>query len=210
MIGLLDDAPDTASVATPRARRRLSAVPSSFEARWRKHVLSCVAGDHDALAALYDQSSRLVYSVIMGIVRNAADAEEVTIDVYMQVWKSASRYDASRGGVGAWLVTIARSRAIDRLRACRLRLGSEAPEADAPPPVCHRCSPHALAELTELRGRVRAALRGLSPDERELVTLAFFEGLTHSELAGRLQQPLGTVKGRLRTGLLKLRARLGT
>src|SRR5262249_57648016 len=103
---------------TPKARQ---------EAAWRAYVGQSAGGDQSALAALYDESSSLVYSVALRVLGDVADAEEVTLDVYTQVWKTAGTYDTSRGSVTAWLVTLARSRAIDRVRARASRLGKEAP-----------------------------------------------------------------------------------
>jgi RNA polymerase sigma-70 factor (ECF subfamily) len=136
------------------------------------------------------------------ILENPADAEEVTLDIYTQVWRSASNFDERRGSVIAWLVTMARSRAIDRLRSGASRgrreealmdLNAAAVEAPVQPGV----------------GReVHAALKTLAPEQREAIELAFWYGYSHSELAARLSQPLGTVKTRIRTGMMKLRSQL--
>jgi RNA polymerase sigma-70 factor (ECF subfamily) len=171
-------------------------------------VARCADGDETALATLYDQSNRLVYSLILAIVRNTADAEEVTLDVYTQVWTSASRYDGARGNVGAWLITLARSRAIDRIRARRRREKEQASDAEVFSLPFSGLSPEAGAEAAERQSRVMAAIECLTAGERELVMLAFFHGLTHGELASRVQRPLGTVKTRLRIAMVKLRERL--
>jgi RNA polymerase sigma-70 factor (ECF subfamily) len=178
------------------------------EALWRDYLSRTAAGDQSALAALYDDSCHLVYSVVLRVVGDVADAEEVTMDVYTQVWRSAAAYDGSRGSVTSWLITLARSRAIDRLRSRSSRRQNETlfPETfDLP---SSGLSPERQSEATQTRRRVTAALQSLSPEQREVVRLAFFAGLTHSELAARLQQPLGTVKTRLRTGMMKLRQQL--
>lgn len=161
-------------------------------------------GDREALAGLYDRTSRLVYSVALRIVQRPEDAEEVTIDVYMKAWRSGS-YDARRGTVEAWLVTICRGLSIDRLRARRARreemtVGLD--EHDMPSPA-----PSPLQCLSAVRtgARLRQALSTISRAERDLVELAFFSGCTHQELAQRFNLPLGTVKTRIRQGLLKLR-----
>jgi len=136
------------------------------------------------------------------------DAEEVTLDVYTQVWRTAANYDPSRGTVAAWLVTQARSRAIDRMRARGGRMEREQPmvkffdlEVDAP-------SPEQESEAGQRRRRLLAALATLAPEQREVIQLAFFSDLTHGELASQLGQPLGTVKSRIRLGMIKLREQL--
>jgi RNA polymerase sigma-70 factor, ECF subfamily len=193
-----------ASSASGEARLKLSP-----QEGWLQLVRRCAAGDQPALAALYDESSRLVYTMALRILRDTADAEEVTLDVYMQVWKTAGGYSADRGSVGTWLVMLARTRAIDRLRAreSRIRLEDPLPEQFQVPATTP--SPEAEAQGSWHRARVISALASLSPDQRQAVELAIFSGFTHSELAVRLNQPLGTVKTRVRQGMIKLRHALG-
>lgn len=162
-------------------------------------------GDGDALGELYDRHARAVYSLARRILHDPADAEDVVQEVFAQAWRQASRYTASRGVVAAWLLTLARSRAIDKLRARRTR------------PLNH--SDHRLArELTdtgppaewqalssEQAARVRTALADLPVLQRVAIELAYFEGCTQAEIAARLEQPLGTVKTRIRAALMKLR-----
>jgi RNA polymerase sigma-70 factor (ECF subfamily) len=178
------------------------------EQAWRRNVERCASGDHAALAALYDDSSPLVYSVAMRMLADTADAEEVTMDVYTQVWRTAPSYEAERGSVTAWLVTLARSRAIDRLRARASRVQREQPLVEFTDLQADTASPESATEAGMRRQRVLAALATLSPEQREAVELAFFSGLSHTELAGRLGQPLGTVKTRIRSGMIKLREQL--
>lgn len=166
------------------------------------------AGDQRAFADFYDRTSRLVYSVILRIVANPADAEEVTLDVYSQVWRSATSYNPERGAPATWLIMAARSRALDRVRSRNSRDRHEArldPSHDA-------MSQEATADETAWFGQrsrlVRTAIDGLQPEQRQLIELSFFEGLTHSQLAERLNQPLGTVKTRIRLGLNRLRQTL--
>ena len=163
---------------------------------WQKYVARCATGDQAAFAALYDESSRLVYSLILMSVRNPADAEEVTLDVFTTVWNSAHRYDDSRGGVFGWLVMLARSRAIDRIRSRAWRQQRE------------DSSDFLACVATEQRGQLLEALETLTPAERRVLRLAFFEGHTHRELAELLQQPLGTVKTIIRSVMMKLRNQL--
>jgi RNA polymerase sigma-70 factor (ECF subfamily) len=165
-------------------------------------------GDQDALAEIYDRHGRLVYSLAFRILRDQSDAEDVVQDVFSQAWRQASRYDASRGSVLGWLLTLTRSRAIDRLRGRRSRPEPSSnegalnsiPDPAAPADV----QAVSAAEATH----IRAALDGLTVLQRAAIELAFYEGLTHAEIAERLELPLGTVKTRIRQGLLKLRERL--
>jgi RNA polymerase sigma-70 factor (ECF subfamily) len=178
------------------------------ESLWRGHLGRIAAGDQNALAALYDESGQLVYSVALRLLGDAADAEEVTMDVYTQVWRNAASYEDSRGTVTTWLITLARSRAIDRMRSRSGRLQNETAFPETFDLPSGGTSPERQSEEAQRRRRVNAALQTLPPEQREVVRLAFFAGLTHSELAARLQQPLGTVKTRLRTGMMKLREQL--
>lgn len=165
-------------------------------------------GEHDALAELYQRHGRAVYSLALRVVRDQGDAEDVVQDVFSQAWRQASSYDARRGSPVAWLLTVTRSRAIDRLRSRRARpvaAGDESLLADLTDDA-----PAADEQLVWAgqATRVRAALDGLSAVQRAAIELAFFEGLTHTEVADRLELPLGTVKTRIRQGLLTLRDRL--
>jgi RNA polymerase sigma-70 factor (ECF subfamily) len=163
-------------------------------------------GDADALAALYDRHSRIVYSLAFRIMGDASDAEEVTQDVFAQVWRQASRYDTTRGAVVAWMLMMTRSRAIDRLRS---RRGLPPVAPDSWRGLTEMIDPAEGPELMTLTAdqvaRVRDALNALPLSQRLAIQLAFYEGLTHVEIAERLEEPLGTVKTRIRLGLLKLR-----
>lgn len=162
------------------------------------------AGDQQAVSELYDATSRMVYGLVLRVLGDEAAAEEVLLDVYMQVWRQAASYDATRGAPLAWLATIARSRAIDRLRAGR----QEWQRARSLETVSQQSTGESLEEaayMTELRGIVRGALGALSAEQREALELAYYGGLSHSEIAERLGQPLGTVKTRIRLGMMKLR-----
>lgn len=157
------------------------------------------------MAELYDRHARPIYSLALRILGDATEAEDIVQEVFSQAWKQAARYNASRGAVGAWLLTLARSRAIDRLRAKRARPGDVSDErvagqlVDAGPPV------DLLVLSSEQVARVRAALDELPLLQRAAIELAYYEGLTHAEIADRLEQPLGTVKTRIRLAMLKLR-----
>jgi len=160
--------------------------------------------DPAAIGDLYDRHSRLLYGLILRIVRDRAEAEEVLQEAFLQVWNRAETYNAILGSPAAWLVRIARNRAIDRLRAnqVRTRAIEGAPESD---PVE---SPESVASATERRHAVARALETLPREQRELIEQAYFNGLTQSELASRFRLPLGTVKTRIRTGMIALRREL--
>ena len=167
------------------------------------------AGDSGALAELYDRHARGVYSLALRVLQDVHEAEDVVQDVFSQAWRQATRYDAARAAVGAWLLNLTRSRAIDRLRARRAR-----PEAPVDTEgIAAVAGPGMAADdrvISDERGRlVRQALDDLPRLQRVAVELAFYEGLTHVEIAEQLEQPLGTVKTRIRLGLLRLRDVLG-
>ena len=168
------------------------------------------AGDEAALGALYDRWSALVHSVALRIVGDAGDAEELVEETFWQAWRQAGRYDASRGGVSAWLVVIARSRALDRVRLRgwkRASAGSDA-ELAAAEAVVEVGSPLQAAEQDETRRIVRAAMDALPAEQRETLEMAYFRGMSQSEIAAATGQPLGTVKTRARLALQKLREAL--
>jgi len=163
-------------------------------------------GDQAALALLYDRTVAAVHGLVMRIVRDPGVAEEVSGDVYLQAWRQASRYDPARGGVLPWLLTLARSRALDRLRAVRLRAEAERPIEPEEPRVAPGAD-HG-SELAERRRLVLAAVDHLPAEQRRVLELAYFRGLSHSEIATVLDEPLGTVKTRLRLGMTRLRREL--
>lgn len=164
------------------------------------------AGDTRALEELYDRYSGLLYSLITRVTGSAADAEDVLQEVWVQVWKKAPSYDPARGNVGAWLVTAARSRAIDRLRSRASRARAETASGAEPLPAVPDASMD--AGRSQLQASVGAALAALDTQHRQVLELAFFEGLSHSEIADRLSAPLGTVKSWTRQALQRLRERV--
>jgi RNA polymerase sigma-70 factor (ECF subfamily) len=176
-----------------------------------QRVTAMASGDAAGLAALYDRHAPAIYSLALRIVREEGDAEDVVQEVFAQAWRQAGRYDAARGSVIAWLLIMTRTRAIDRLRMRQARPD----RASAPDPSMleqlastdEDPSSGLVAEQEALR--VRDALQALPMLQRVAIELAFFEGLSQSEIAERLEQPLGTVKTRIRLGLLKLRDVLG-
>ena len=172
------------------------------EQDWEALVQSIAGGDQLALHALYERAHRPVFTLIMRITANRETAEELTIDVFHDVWRRASRYDAANGTVLGWIMNQARSRAIDRLRfeSRKKRRSSN----DMQPVAEVAVDPLDLLQLREQGESLRAALADLTPDERQAIETTFFAGLTHTEAAARLNQPLGTIKTRIRSGLHKL------
>jgi len=180
------------------------------DAHWGIYIERAAAGEQQALAQLYDESSRLVYSVVARIVGDSADAEEVTLDVYTQVWRMASDYRPERGSPSTWMIMMARSRALDRVRSRQGRQKRETAMEDAGEPRAGGDAPEEKAWMNQRRIKVREAIETLAPEQKQAIEMSFFLGYTHSELAEQLGQPLGTVKTRIRLGMLKLRQALGS
>jgi RNA polymerase sigma-70 factor (ECF subfamily) len=175
-----------------------------------QRIREMAAGNPSALAAVYDRHASVVYSLALRIVGEESEAEDVVQEVFAQAWRQAGRYDTSRGSVVAWLLIMTRTRGIDRLRARQSRpdratvsddLLLEQMAAPAQDPAMHIAA-------AEDAVRVRRALGELPLLQRAAIELAFFEGMTQQEIADRLEQPLGTVKTRIRLGLIKLREAL--
>ncbi len=163
-------------------------------------------GRQDALARLYDETSSMLNGLLLRILERPEDAEEVLLDVYMKAWKYAGRYSDKRGSPQAWLMIMARNAAIDRIRQKRAQPKTLAFEPETTPePESTEASPEEQTADRERRRKVQIVLRELPPEQREVVELAFFGGLTHAELAEHLREPLGTIKSRIRMGLLRLR-----
>ena len=179
-----------------------AAVP---EQDWATLVQLTAAGDQLALHTLYERSHRLVFTLIMRITANRETAEELTIDVFHDVWRRASHYDASNGTVLGWIMNKARSRAIDRLRFENRKKRSYRDDLQPPVEVAAEPDPVDVLEMQQQRESLRQALSILTADERQAIETTFFAGLTHVEAAARLNQPLGTIKTRIRSGLSKLR-----
>ena len=173
------------------------------EQDWAALVQSIAAGDELALHALYERAHRIVFTLTMRITANRETAEELTIDVFHDVWRRASGYDAANGTVLGWVMNQARSRAIDRLRFENRKKRN--PYGDMQPLAEVAADQHDVLELREQRESLCAALAVLTPDERQAIETTFFAGLTHAEAAARLNQPLGTIKTRIRSALHKLR-----
>ncbi len=185
-----------------KAKTRIS------ETEWVELVRSIAAGDQRALQALYERTHRIVYTLSVRITSNRETAEEVTLDVFHDVWRRASSYDPAGGSVVGWIMNQARSRAIDRLRFERRKKRVDH-QADSPLPAIAEKEPHEDLHLQDQGRLLRDALALLTAGERQAIEIAFFSELTYAETAARLNQPIGTVKTRIRSGLEKLRQALG-
>jgi len=173
------------------------------------YVQRMAQGAQDALADLYDETSAMVNGLLLRILQDPHDAEEVLLDVYMKAWKYAGSYSEKRGSVQAWLLIMARNAAIDRIRQRRAEADKLALDFDRlPEPAAQDANPEEHSVQHERRERVQRVLGELPREQREALELAFFTGLTHAELAQRLGEPLGTVKSRIRMGLIRLRGLL--
>ena len=173
-------------------------------------ITRAAGGEERAMAELYDRYGPVLYAVAYRIAGQRADAEEVVLDTFAQAWREAARFDAARGSVAGWLTTIARSRALDLVRARsrreRITATAAAERPDSSPAMGGwRADPSSGVDYAERRKQVQLALEALSPPQRNAIELAFFEGLSQSEIAERLQEPLGTIKTRVRLGMQKLR-----
>ena len=183
---------------------------SAEEHAWKALIARIALGDEPALAQLYDCSGRIVYGLALRVLRDPSVAEEVMMEVYLQVWRTAASYDPARGSAAAWLVTIARSRAIDYLRS---RMARNAAAEQALDELYALSDPRPDPEhenMESARARViRQLMAQLPPEQRALIEMTYFSGLTHTEIAGSTGLPLGTVKTRIRSGMMRLRELLG-
>lgn len=178
------------------------------------HLLAAIAtGSTEALGELYDAHARVVFGLAKRILAKPEDAEEVVQDVFAQVWRDAKKYEQGRATVAGWLVMLTRTRAIDKLRARKAR--PDLDQANDPVPILQASlskslTPEALALSSADAARVGAALERLPGEQRKFIDLAYFEGLSQSEIAEETGTPLGTVKTRMRTALQTLRAALSS
>jgi RNA polymerase sigma-70 factor (ECF subfamily) len=177
------------------------------EKEWVGLVQSIATGDELALHALYERTHRIVFTVIVRIVNNRETAEEVTLDVFHDVWRRAATYDAAGGSVVGWIMNQARSRAIDRLRFEQRKKRVDN-GADSALPMTSADDPREALDVREQGRLLRDALKVLTPEERQTIETAFFSEMTYCDVAAKLNQPLGTVKTRVRSGLGKLRRAL--
>jgi RNA polymerase sigma-70 factor (ECF subfamily) len=169
-------------------------------------LLAALAGGKDAaLAALYDLTHHWVYGLISGMVGDAHAAEDALLDTYVQVWRRAGSYEPRRGSPAAWLTMLARSRAMDLLRSRAARKRRETPLPDGFEAAACEAGPETSSACEEEREVMLRALAAIPREQRIAIELAFFQGLSHFEIARRLEQPAGTIKTRIRLGMMKLR-----
>lgn len=179
---------------------------SANEQRWRGYIRDIAGGDSQALARMYDECAAMLLALARRMMRNDADAEEIILDVFDQVWRTASSFDPNRGSAWRWLTLLVRSRAVERLRTAASKRDRERPSVARD---CDLISPDPLPDRTtafiQERTLINFALQSLPEEQRQAVTLAYFSGLTHVEVASSLNLPLGTVKTRIRAAMEKLR-----
>jgi len=175
---------------------------------WTPLVTRTAAGEHAALAELYDRSCHLVFGLALRILGDPAAAEDAVVEVYAQAWRDAKTFDGHRGTPASWLLTLARSRAIDLLRLRRREQAAD-PLHSADDVASAMPNPEEAASSAERERRVHGALERLSVEQRQALELAYFSGLSHSEIALQLGQPLGTIKTRIRLAMVHLRELLG-
>jgi RNA polymerase sigma-70 factor, ECF subfamily len=179
-----------------------SGKPAVPESAWVAVVRAIGEHDGKALKALYERSHRLVFTLALRIVNNRATAEEVTVDVFHEIWRRASAYDPADGSVMGWIMNLTRSRAIDRLRFEQRKKRTNSGQHVEP--VCIESVEDSVNQRDHA-ARLQAALGVLTADERDAIELAYFSDATYGEVSRRLNVPLGTIKTRIRTGLTKLR-----
>ena len=183
---------------TPAANHEVSPDPTLVHRLIQKDV--------NAFEQLYDRHSRLVYAVVLRILQQAGTAEEVVQDVFLQLWRNAAQYSEERGPFVPWLLTLARNRALDTLRLKSERQRRREDQTEELPPVT-TAAPEYEKALDEKRvaAKVRALMGDLLPKQKKAIELAYFEGLSHTEIAEALKEPLGTVKSWIRNGLMRLK-----
>jgi RNA polymerase sigma-70 factor (ECF subfamily) len=164
-----------------------------------------MAGEEDALSALYDRYAGMLYAMLVRILKDTSAAEEVLQDLFLQLWRGASRFDASRGSLPAWLLVIGRNRALSRLRRRERREILEDPEEFSLEAVPSAGDLEDEAWRMQLMQRLRSAMATLPPEQKEALELAYFEGMTQTEIAARTGSPLGTVKSRVRAAMQSLK-----
>lgn len=168
----------------------------------------CGRGDESAFAELYDATAARIHGLVKRIVRDAAQSEEVTQEVYLEVWRQAARFDADRGSALSWLMTIAHRRAVDRVRSAEAASARDAEHFHRNRTADHDSTSETVQTRLDAE-RVRRAMTTLTPTQREAIELAYFRGCTHTEVAAMLEVPLGTAKSRIRDGLIRLRDTIG-
>ena len=190
--------------ATNEDRHPLAGVNLEAEGNLDAELLARIAkGDRQALGSFYDRHSSLLYSLILRILNDAAEAEDVLQDVFLQIWNKAAAFDPALGKPLSWTVALTRNKALDRLRSFQRRLAALSKTEEAPSPAAATQADEFYRH--EISSAVQEALCKLPSDQRQAIELAYFGGLTQTEISEQLQAPLGTVKARIRRGMLRLR-----
>lgn len=179
--------------------------PQVYNEKLETLLKRVVDGEQSALSAIYDITHRQIYGLVLRVLNDTTMAEEVLLDVYTQVWRQAAAYDRKRGTPFTWLMIIARCRAIDRLRANRQEQQRSEPLDAFSDKTSEEDNPEEATIVAERQKIVRSALEMLTPDQRSVIELAYFSGYSHNEIAARLNEPLGTIKTRIRAAMMKLR-----
>jgi len=168
-----------------------------------------IAGDESALSTLYDRYSGMLFSMLVRILKDTSAAEEILQDLFLQLWRNPSRFDPSRGSLPAWLLVIGRNRAISRLRSRERREVSDDSEGFSMESIPSPGNIEEEAQRSQLAQRLKSAMATLPPEQREAVELAYFEGMSQTEIAARTGSPLGTVKSRVRAAMQSLKDKFG-
>lgn len=182
--------------------------PAAGEPSLADLLRASARGDEQAFAALYDATAPRVHGLALRVVRDPAQAEEVTQEAYLEVWRTAARFDPDRGSALSWLLTLTHRKAVDRVRSAEAASRRDTSYHQQNQPIDHDATAEAATASMEAR-RVRGALASLTAVQREAVELAYFGGYTHTEVATMLQLPVGTAKTRIRDGLIRLRDAMG-
>jgi RNA polymerase sigma-70 factor (ECF subfamily) len=174
-------------------------------------LLQVGRGDREAFATFYDRYAGIIFSTALRVLNDATDAEDVTQEVFVMIWDKAAMYDPARGKPLTWAVTMTRNKAIDRIRSHqrRSRLREEAGNEQLPEDTVNNRAPSDDVDAFEQGDMVRAAVGKLSTEQRIVIEMAYFKGLTQNEIAEQLHEPLGTVKARIRRGMMKLKKLVG-
>jgi RNA polymerase sigma-70 factor (ECF subfamily) len=183
--------------------------PASDSAELVDLLARVAGGDQDAFATFYDATSRVVFGIVLNVVRDRAQAEEVTQEVYVDAWKSAPRFDRRQGSPTAWLNTIAHRKAVDRVRSAQRSTDRDQRHYEQTSATTAEPDVSEVVVARDEGSRVRAALKQLPDSQRTAVELAYFSGLSHREVAEKLGIPLGTAKTRIRDAMKRLRGQLG-
>jgi RNA polymerase sigma-70 factor, ECF subfamily len=203
-----DDTGSAASSGGVPEQSRAPAGRHGGDQRLGELLRRCSRGEATAFAEVYDTTVRRVFGLVLRVVRDPAQAEEVTQEIYLEVWRTSARFDPARGSAQSWILTMAHHRAVDRVRQAEAATRRDASYHHGNQPVAHDSTAEAVTASLEAQ-RVRRALEALTNVQREAIELAYFGGYTHTEVATMLDLPVGTAKTRIRDGLIRLRDFMG-